>query len=229
MYLVPVFFLIGAATGLFVRGAFDYFLATRITLWPLAAVSALSLAAAGSTPDIPYPTVFAAFALTMVSASCVLNLHLTGSSIILVGSLLNLIPLILYGYVPVSPEAIFNANIVDQASLDLVRLGATRSFETGDETFKFLGAIVPIRSVNEVFSFGDLIVMAGLLNLGFRLFFPLREQSDNSDDFSILNGDDQLDPFKGYQSGFDNISWTGTQESVSSQDAETAEGDIDNE
>ena len=90
MYLVPVFFLIGAATGLFVRGAFDYFLATRITLWPLAAVSALSLAAAGSTPDIPYPTVFAAFALTMVSASCVLNLHLTGSSIILVLSLIHI-------------------------------------------------------------------------------------------------------------------------------------------
>ena len=165
----------------------------------------------------------------MVSASCVLNLHLTGSSIILVGSLLNLIPLILYGYVPVSPEAIFNANIVDQASLDLVRLGATRSFETGNETFKFLGAIVPMRSVNEVFSFGDLIVMAGLLNLGFRLFFPLREQPNIDDDFSILDGNEQLDPFQGYQSGFENISWTGTQEAVTTQDAETAESEINNE
>ena len=229
MYLVPIFFLIGAATGLFVRGAFDYFLATRITLWPLAAISALSLAVAGSTNDIPYPTVFAAFALTMVSASCVLNLHLTGSCIILLGSLLNLIPLILYGYVPVSPEAIFNANIVDQASLDLVRLGATRSFETGHETFKFLGAIIPIRSVSEVFSFGDLIIMAGLLNLGFRLFFPLREQLNINDDFDILNGNEQLDPFQGYQSGFDNISRTGTQEAVNTQDAETPEREINNE
>ncbi|HAN08754.1 MAG TPA: hypothetical protein DCP89_09665 [Acidimicrobiaceae bacterium] len=229
MYLVPIFFLIGAATGLFVRGAFDYFLATRITLWPLAAISALSLAVAGSTNDIPYPTVFAAFALTMVSASCVLNLHLTGSCIILIGSLLNLIPLILYGYVPVSPEAIFNANIVDQASLDLVRLGATRSFETGHETFKFLGAIIPIRSVSEVFSFGDLIIMAGLLNLGFRLFFPLREQLNINDDFDILNGNEQLDPFQGYQSGFDNISRTGTQEAVNTQDAETPEREINNE
>lgn len=229
MYLVPIFFLIGAATGLFVRGAFDYFLATRITLWPLAAISALSLAVAGSTNDIPYPTVFAAFALTMVSASCVLNLHLTGSCIILIGSLLNLIPLILYGYVPVSPEAIFNANIVDQASLDLVRLGATRSFETGHETFKFLGAIIPIRSVSEVFSFGDLIIMAGLLNLGFRLFFPLREQLNINDDFDILNGNEQLDPFQGYQSGFDNISRTGTQEADNTQDAETPEREINNE
>ena len=229
MYLVPIFFLIGAATGLFVRGAFDYFLATRITLWPLAAIIALSLAVAGSTNDIPYPTVFAAFALTMVSASCVLNLHLTGSCIILIGSLLNLIPLILYGYVPVSPEAIFNANIVDQASLDLVRLGATRSFETGHETFKFLGAIIPIRSVSEVFSFGDLIIMAGLLNLGFRLFFPLREQLNINDDFDILNGNEQLDPFQGYQSGFDNISRTGTQEAVNTQDAETPEREINNE
>ena len=228
MYLVPTFFLIGTATGLFVRGSFDYLLATRITLWPLAAVSALSLAAAGSNLDMPYPTVFAAFALTMVSASCVLNLHLTGSSIILVGSLLNLIPLILYGYVPVSPEAIFNANIVNQDSLDLVRLGATRSFETGNETFKFLGAIVPMRSVNEVFSFGDLIIMAGLLNLGFRLFFPLREQPDINDDFDILNENEQLDPFQGYQSGFENISWTGTQQAVTSQDAETAESEINN-
>ena len=204
-------------------------MATRITLWPLAAISALSLAVAGSTNDIPYPTVFAAFALTMVSASCVLNLHLTGSCIILIGSLLNLIPLILYGYVPVSPEAIFNANIVDQASLDLVRLGATRSFETGHETFKFLGAIIPIRSVSEVFSFGDLIIMAGLLNLGFRLFFPLREQLNINDDFDILNGNEQLDPFQGYQSGFNNISRTGTQEAVNTQDAETPEREINNE
>jgi hypothetical protein len=165
----------------------------------------------------------------MVSASCVLNLHLTGSCIILIGSLLNLIPLILYGYVPVSPEAIFNANIVDQASLDLVRLGATRSFETGHETFKFLGAIIPIRSVSEVFSFGDLIIMAGLLNLGFRLFFPLREQLNINDDFDILNGNEQLDPFQGYQSGFDNISRTGTQEAVNTQDAETPEREINNE
>ena len=86
-----------------------------------------------------------------------------------------------------------------------------------------------MRSVNEVFSFGDLIVMAGLLNLGFRLFFPLREQPHIDDDFSILDGNEQLDPFHGYQSGFENTSWTGTQEAVTSQTAETAESENNSE
>ena len=85
-----------------------------------------------------------------------------------------------------------------------------------------------MRSVNEVFSFGDLIIMAGLLNLGFRLFFPLREQPDINDDFDILNENEQLDPFQDYQSGFENTSWTGTQEAITSQDAENAESEINN-
>ena len=39
MYLIPLALLIGAAVGLFVRGSFDYLLATRVGFWPRGALS----------------------------------------------------------------------------------------------------------------------------------------------------------------------------------------------
>jgi hypothetical protein len=103
---------------------------------------------------------------------------------------------------PVTAEAVVKAGIVDYASIDLVRLGATRAFETGGETLLFLGAIVPIRWLNEVFSFGDLVIACGLANLGFRLFFPLRETAtyyDEASDYDQYRDPNQPDPFDDYK------------------------------
>ena len=41
-----------------------------------------------------------------------------------------------------------------------------------------------MRWLSEVFSFGDLIVACGLANLGFRVFFPLRETATYYDEAS---------------------------------------------
>ena len=130
-----------------------------------------------------------------------MNLHLTGASVVLFGTVLNLLPLVFYGYMPVTAEAVVKAGIADFASIDLVRLGATRAFETGGETLIFLGAIVPVRWLNEVFSFGDLVIACGLANLGFRLFFPLRETAtyyDEASDYDQYRDPNQPDPFDDY-------------------------------
>ncbi|HIF65890.1 MAG TPA: hypothetical protein EYG17_00610 [Acidimicrobiia bacterium] len=202
MYLIPLALLIGAAVGLFVRGSFDYLLATRVVFWPIAVVGVALQSLVGSGLGVPYPTLLTGISMVLIAVTCAMNLHLTGASVVLLGTVLNLLPLVFYGYMPVTAEAVVKAGITDFASIDLVRLGATRAFETGGETLIFLGAIVPVRWINEVFSFGDLVIAFGLANLGFRLFFPLRETAtyyDEASDYDQYRDPNQPDPFDDYK------------------------------
>lgn len=204
MYVIPLALLMGAAAGLFVRGSTDYFLATRVVFWPIPAVGVALQALAASGLGVPFPTLLTVISMVLILVTCSMNLHLTGASIILVGTILNLIPLVLNGFVPVTVEAILKAGIADSNSIDLVQLGAVRAFETGEETLVFLGAIIPVRWLSEVFSFGDLIVACGLANLGFRVFFPLRETATYYDEASAYDqyrDPHQPDPFEGYEPG----------------------------
>ena len=209
MYVIPLALLIGAAAGLFVRGSTDYFLATRVVFWPIPAVGVSIQALVASGLGVPFPTLLTVISMVLILVTCSMNLHLTGASIILVGTILNLIPLVLNGFVPVTVEAIMKAGIADSSSIDLVQLGAVRAFETGEETLVFLGAVVPVRWLSEVFSFGDLIVACGLANLGFRMFFPLRETAtyyDEASEYDQYRDPSQPDPFEGYEP--DDATWS---------------------
>ncbi|MDP7066494.1 MAG: DUF5317 family protein [Acidimicrobiales bacterium] len=212
MYVIPLALLVGAAAGLFVRGSTDYFLATRIVFWPIPAVGVALQALVASGLGVPYPILLTIVSMVLIAITCSMNLHLTGASIILVGTILNLIPLVLNGFVPVTVNAIVKAGIADINSIDLVQLGAVRAFETGEgTTLLFLGAIVPIRWLNEVFSFGDLIVACGLANLGFRVFFPLRDTAsyyDEAAEYDLYRDASQPDPFEGYEP--DEAMWSAT-------------------
>ena len=202
MYLIPLALIVGGAAGLFIRGSTDYFAATRVVFWPIPAVGVALQALVGSGLGVPYPSLLAGISLVLVAITCAMNLHLTGASVILVSATLNLIPLVLNGYVPVTVDAVVNAGITDRGSIDLVQLGAARAFETGEETLWFLGAVVPVRWLNEVFSFGDLIIACGLANLGFRIFFPLRETAsyyDEAVEYDQYRDPTQPDPFEGYE------------------------------
>jgi len=176
MYLIPLALLIGDAVGLFVRGSFDYLLATRVVFWPIPVVGVTLQGLVGSGLGVPYPTLLTGIAMVLIAVTCAMNLHLTGASVVLFGTVLNLLPLVFNGYMPVKVGAVVKAGIADSASIDLVRLGATRAFETGDETLRFLGATVPIQWLNEVFSFGDLVIVCGLANPGFGSFSRFEKQ-----------------------------------------------------
>jgi len=204
MYLIPLALIVGAAVGLFVRGSTDYFFATRVVFWPIPAVGVALQALVGSGLGVPYPSLLTAISLVLIAVTCAMNLHLTGASLILLGTTLNLIPLVLNGYIPVTVDAVVNAGITDLESIELVRLGAARAFRSGEETLWFLGAVVPIGWFKEVFSFGDLIVACGLANLGFRVFFPLRETAsyyDEAVEYDQFRDPSQPDPFEGYEPG----------------------------
>ena len=102
MYVIPLALLAGAAAGLFVRGSTDYFLATRIVFWPIPAVGVAIQALVASGLGVPFPTLLTVISMVLILITCSMNLHLTGASIILVGTILNLIPLVLNGFVPVT-------------------------------------------------------------------------------------------------------------------------------
>jgi len=215
MYLIPLALIVGAAVGLFIRGSTDYCLATRVVFWPIPAVGVALQALVGSGLGVPYPSLLTAISLVLIATTCAMNLHLTGASLILLGTTLNLIPLVLNGYVPVTVDAVIKAGIADPESIELVRLGAARAFRTGEEIFWFLGAIVPIGRLKEVFSFGDLIVTCGLANLGFRVFFPLRETAtyhDESVEYDQFRDPTQPDPFEGYEP--DQSTWSASSPNV---------------
>ncbi|GEM_PF-7041917 len=172
MFIVPLALIAGAALGILAGGSVSHVRAVRIAHWP-AGVAAIALTAVvGSGLDLPRGAVWLALSLFAIGAMCMLNLHLTGAGVVLFGVALNLLPLVLNGHIAVDPDAIVSAGIVGPEALALVDLGAGRELQSADTLVPVLGAVVPIGLVDEVMTFGDLVVMAGLLNVGFRLLRP---------------------------------------------------------
>ena len=64
------------------------------------------------------------------------------------------------------------AELADSTNIDQVLLGAGRRFEESGDVLTQLSAIVPVQPVREVLTIGDLIVIAGLINVGFRFVRP---------------------------------------------------------
>ena len=173
MFLVPLALLIGACVGLLAGGAVNQVVKARIAYPVVLLLAVLLSALVGSGIDLPAPGLVLIVALFGVGAACMLNLHIPGTGIVLIGLGLNVLVVVLNGHVPVDASAVVGAGVVDGDQLHLVNLGTGREFQTSDTLFPVLGAVVPLRPIGEVFSFGDLIVMAGLANVGFRLVRPV--------------------------------------------------------
>ncbi len=100
------------------------------------------------------------------------NLHLKGMTIVSIGLLLNLTVLVFNGHVPVRFDSLVSVGHVDPtttAPKDVLGIGAVGEIETSQTSLAFLGDIVPVPVLNQVISFGDLIMIAGLLVLSMNL------------------------------------------------------------
>lgn len=174
MFLVPLALAIGVTIGLLSGGTVDQVRGLRVRFWPVVVLSVVLSALIGGEwgSELPWAAGFLAASLLSVGAACMLNLHLTGSGIVLLGVALNLVALMLNGHIAVDPDAVIGAGIVSADDLVFVELGAGRAYQDADTILPILGAVVPVRVVGEVLSFGDLIVIAGLANVGFRIPRP---------------------------------------------------------
>jgi hypothetical protein len=172
MWLIPLPLALGFVVGASSVGSIVPGLRPSLRWWPIGLTGVCLALVTWLNIDVPAPTLFFTISLIAFALFAAANLHLTGVSIVLLGVLLNLVPLLINQETPVRPEAIVGANIAEWEDIEQVQFGTGRALQSTEHHLSILGAVLPIRPVEEVFSFGDLIIMAGLANVGFRLSRP---------------------------------------------------------
>lgn len=100
------------------------------------------------------------------------NLRLTGMAVVGLGLALNALVIAANNGMPVDPEAVVATGLSRPSELESIELGAGRRWQEPDDRLAVLGDIVPVAVLDEVVSFGDLVLAAGLANVGFRLLRP---------------------------------------------------------
>lgn len=121
--------------------------------------------AAGAAPHLA--------ALAALIAFAAANLRMMGMSIVLVGLTLNAVVILANGAMPVDRAAVVNSGLAHVEELASLDLGPARRWRGPEDRIAVLGDILPVAPLDEVVSFGDLIVAAGLANVTFRLLRPL--------------------------------------------------------
>jgi hypothetical protein len=125
----------------------------------------LALGAAGNVASLLVDSDLAAVALgaslVALLTFAAANAHLTGVLVVGVGLLSNLAALVVNNGMPVRPDALVAADVVERDELADLELDEPRHLETGADRAPWLGDIVPVPITREVLSFGDLIVVAG--------------------------------------------------------------------
>lgn len=135
----------------------------RITWLPLLALGAIGTAASHLVPT-DLATVVMGVALGTLLVFALGNAHVTGIVVIGAGLLLNLVSVVINNGMPVRAEALVAARIVDPSELSTVKMVAPRHLETDADRLGVLGDVLPIPVARTVMSFGDLIVIAGVMD-----------------------------------------------------------------
>lgn len=90
------------------------------------------------------------------------NLHVTGAGVLAIGTMFTASPMALNGSMPVRPGALVAAGVVPPSHVHRIDLDGPRHLERDDDVLPWLGDALPIRPLNRVASFGDLITCAGV-------------------------------------------------------------------
>ena len=112
---------------------------------------------------------FLAFSLLISIAFAIFNWRMTGMSIVAIGLACNLVVLLANQAMPVRAESVVRAGIADESSVATADLGPARRLAEPGDRLEPLSAIVPLSALGMVVTFGDLIALFGLLDVGFRL------------------------------------------------------------
>jgi hypothetical protein len=148
----------------------------NVTLRPLRGFEALAAAvvlqAVPQLVDVSGATglacVLVSYALLLAFA--LVNVRLVGMPVVLVGLLLNVAVITVNGGMPVRADAI--RTIDPRTKLSTIDFGAKRHLETKDDALRFLGDTLPVQPIDQVLSFGDLILAFGVADVVFRLLKP---------------------------------------------------------
>jgi hypothetical protein len=126
------------------------------------------------TRDVAVPLVIGGMAALFVFALA--NVRIAGMSVLAIGVLANLLPTFLNGGLPVRPQALVEAGIVQADELDRVEVRGARRLEEPTQQLRFLGDVIPLPETSQVLSFGDLIVLVGLADVTANLTLARRRR-----------------------------------------------------
>ncbi|MFQ5557829.1 MAG: DUF5317 family protein [Acidimicrobiales bacterium] len=155
---------IGLVVGTVRRGRLSALLSARLRR-PMLLVVAVTSAAAVDLLDPPSPVIWAVVGLVAGLAYAASNLLVAGMGVIAIGVATNLVPVALNGSMPVRADALVEAGIVADADLDRVQLRGARELADEHTVLEILGDVIPVPTVGQVVSFGDLIVLVGLADV----------------------------------------------------------------
>lgn len=163
----------GLVLGLVLGGRLGNIPAERLR-WPALTFVALALYWA---PLVLGASSSAAVVLILLSyvallAFAVANLRLTGMAVVALGLALNAVVIAANNGMPVDPQAVVATGLSSASELEAIELQGGRRWQEADDRLAVLGDIVPVAMLDEVVSFGDLVLAAGLANVGFRLLRP---------------------------------------------------------
>ena len=161
---IAVAILIGLVAGALRRGRLVSLTRTRLRR-PLLLAIAVICALAADVLDVPSPAIFAFVGLLAGIAFAGSNLLIPGMVVVGIGVAVNLLPVALNGAMPVRADALVDAGIVAEADLDRVVLRGARELADSETSLEILGDVIPVPQVDQVMSFGDLIVLIGLTDV----------------------------------------------------------------
>lgn len=163
MILTPIAIASGLVVGLLRGGRLANILNVHVIWWPLL-VAGLVLQTLAEQVGIPLRlSAYIVGAFFMIVA-LMQNVHIRGAGVTAFGLALNLFVTVANGHIPTRLEALIGAGrVADDVDPDtIVAIGGLGELETDSTSLAVLGDIVPISFFDEVVSFGDLILTAGI-------------------------------------------------------------------
>ena len=166
---------LGLIIGLLTGGRLQRLTGVTVHRVPLAVVGfALPLATVWF--DLPAASLWVAVGLLCVVGFAASNLHLVGMGVVLVGVLCNLTPIVVNGHFPVDPDAVVAAGLASEQTVDDITLTGGRELVQPGDHLGFLGDVIPIEASGQVLSFGDLIILVGLVDVAAHLVMRRRRR-----------------------------------------------------
>ena len=168
MWLPVAMLFVGLVVGLVFGGRWRAVRTTRVRKWPVGALG-LAFLVVPWIGDLSRATGLVAIGWALLIAFAIFNWRMTGMSIVAIGLACNLAVLLANQAMPVRAESVVRAGIADESSVATADLGPGRRLAEPGDRLEPLSAIVPLSALGMVVTFGDLIALFGLLDVGFRL------------------------------------------------------------
>ena len=173
MVLTVVALVAGLVVGRMWRSPFRHLAEPRLRWWALLPVGVL-LQVVASVLNV---AALIPVSYVVLAAFVLVNLHLVGMPIVLVGLTLNLAVITLNGGMPVRGEAIVDAGLAEREELADLTFDTGRHLEGPDDRLAFLGDVVPLPVGSQVVSFGDLVLLVGAADVAAHLARRHRRRS----------------------------------------------------